>query len=824
MSDYAAHTSCGLLVAALLASSAVAQQFELLQKDHGQSSAAPSAVRGFPADADGTGTIDVLLDNGSILLNAGQLGFSLDPAGSRIPLATTFLLQGFDGVADLNGDGFPDLVSEDTGWGPPRTDIRVGYGSASGVFTASQLVTSGSAAFCRNTYLDVDGDGRIDILGIGAYGSYLLRNTTIVAGGTPSFLDVTSSSLPAGLAGSHLASADFDGDGDVDIVYRDPASAIQILANDGSGGFALLPNAGLPLTAELPFVAVGDDDGDGDLDLLIVQRGAAPARLLRNDGLAGFSDANYQLPTAASGAAFEDLDGDGDADLLVVDRESLAMTPYRNDGAGLFVAMRSVPIDRDSDVSAPMLADLDGDGDRDVVLRGTQLFVAAAAFEYVSLQERAVADSLPTEGLVAADVDGDGIVDLAVGNTLRLGDGDGFAREVVAVGASNEVIRALVDLDGDGVLDIVWTTPPSISPAQAGVRLGLGATSYGASQPIVDAIRGRVVTADLDGDGLLDLCSEAGVVLRNGGNGQFAAPASPPSVLGVGVPAIADFDGDGLLDLVYNNPGTNNGWTQWRNVGGLQFQDVGGPPFLSPSGFAVGDYDNDGDVDLALTAAVYGYGPSGNTAQVWENDGGVLTILEVLAALGSGLVADNVAMVDIDEDGDLDVVGQRVLLQDSTGALVEHPFGRLGADEFVVADLDGDDDLDLVYSGEGRIDTFVNRHRHLGTPRIAAVGMPYTVELAVRPGYGVGGDLVVPALNFARIAPVATPSLGVLHLDPATSLLFGLGLTDADGNYEVSLTIPNVPAAVGLPLNWQGIVVDPAGVRLTGFRSDIVTG
>ncbi len=126
---------------------------------------------------------------------------------------------------------------------------------------------------------------------------------------------------------------------------------------------------------------------------------------------------------------------------------------------------------------------------------------------------------------------------------------------------------------------------------------------------------------------------------------------------------------------------------------------------VSSGSVALGDLDNDGDLDLVLT----GYGYSGRVSKIYENDGtGVFTEIGVDSL--TGVRYSSVALGDLDGDGDLDLIltgnqsgaVSKIYMNDGTGSFTEIDAGSLmGVDESSVAlgDLDGDGDLDLILTG-----------------------------------------------------------------------------------------------------------------------------
>ncbi|MCK6502909.1 VCBS repeat-containing protein [Myxococcota bacterium] len=257
----------------------------------------------------------------------------------------------------------------------------------------------------------------------------------------------------------------------------------------------------------------------------------------------------------------------------------------------------------------------------------------------------------------------------------------------------------LGDLDGDAVLDLVFTIP---GEASLQVWLGRGDGTFAWSTTFSPPVApGVSVVADLDGDGLADLAwaNGAGDVVVHLGVGAGALDGSGiatrsgcPSVLDL---AAADLDGDGAVDLVAGCDGLD-ALALWGDGSGTFT-----PETLPARGYelVVHDLDGDADLDIAL-----GGGTSLLTLLLHEGGRDFTARSEVLAGVGTSL-----AGADIDADGDVDLVAAvgssnslEVWSNDGAGGL---SFGLSGGpDDFdgsnyydlVAVDVDGDGDQDVA--------------------------------------------------------------------------------------------------------------------------------
>jgi hypothetical protein len=337
--------------------------------------------------------------------------------------------------------------------------------------------------------------------------------------------------------------------------------------------------------------------------------------------------------------------------------------------------------------------------------------------------EQAVVSGFDARSVAAADLDGDGDLDL-LGAAEAGGDvtwwentaGDGSAWTTRSVDSSFNGARfaAAGDIDGDGDLAVL-----AVSVSNDTVSWWEN-TGFAWAQVDIDTAFDQaifVTSADLDGDGDLDVLAAgavgAGIAWweNAAGDGSAWSKTTIDAVPGFSArgAAIADVDGDGDLDVLgtdflgdaitwyENTAGDGSAWTK-STVGGS---------FDGASAVVAADIDGDGDLD-AVGAAV-----GDSDIAWWENtagDGSAWSRTTVDESFG-GAVA--VAAVDLDRDGDIDILGaassdDEITWWENTGGdgslWTEHTVGS-GFNEpawVATADVDGDGDVDVL--GAARFD------------------------------------------------------------------------------------------------------------------------
>jgi hypothetical protein len=207
---------------------------------------------------------------------------------------------------------------------------------------------------------DIDGDGDIDVVG-----------TEYIPGqiawwendGSQVFTKHVIAQMPS--RGRCAYPVDLDQDGDQDILAASYYGVIIWLENDGTGVFithTLADDLGYSYWAR-----TADLDGDGDVDVLATGCGGAGFIWFENDGYQ-----NFAMHAVGSGAQVRtvfpvDLDGDADVDVLTADLGFDELVWYENDGAQAFTKHIVTTFGRTEDLSEAFPADLDNDGDLDVI-------------------------------------------------------------------------------------------------------------------------------------------------------------------------------------------------------------------------------------------------------------------------------------------------------------------------------------------------------------------------------------------------------------------------------------------------------------------------
>lgn len=291
------------------------------------------------ADMDGDGLPDIV---------------TLDPDWSRVDIVTIdaegdFTLappQSFTdipgmtslAVADVNGDGIPDVIISDGS--SSAAGVRVLLNDGHGVLAVDLSYpseTGNGSGPASVTVADLNGDGAPDLVtanGPDGSVSVLLNN------GDGSFAAPVS--YPAGSYPVTVAVADLDGDGLPDLAVADAgANSVQVLINDGLGGFAA--PASQSVGAHPVALILSDVDGDGWTDVVVADRDDNTAGVLLGNGDGSFSPASYLSTGAAPGwIAAQDLDGDSRPDLVTANYRDGSVSVFANAGSSGFNAAQPV--------------------------------------------------------------------------------------------------------------------------------------------------------------------------------------------------------------------------------------------------------------------------------------------------------------------------------------------------------------------------------------------------------------------------------------------------------------------------------------------------
>jgi len=619
---------------------------------------APDAVHVADVDRDGdTDALSIHTSNGT----EGRLAwYENDGTGSfsgQNVLSKNIYSDDID-VADLDGDGDMDVVSS-TVDSDANTDRVIWFeNQGDATFGSMQEITERDVRAVSVADIDANGDPDI-LISAGKRTSTFEGVEWYENDGTPSDGGWTTHVVSDTLSETwSVRAANLDDDAEPEVVatgeYPVTGVMVHVYDSDGSptsSGWAFRTIARGGDAGRDVGVAVGDLNGDRERDVLFRSEGDHRIMAIANEGTGSFAFptpvTTLQNRTEASLAA--DLDGDGDTDIL---EGGDFLIWHENTGGGSFAAH---PLSYRNRIGAPDTADVDGDGDLDVIAVGGQ------------------------DRSATADLDGDGDEEFV--ETVQAvwfeGDGmGGFSRAKTLI-SSDDPINYLeaANLDGDAPDEVL----------AASISLERDFDGDGTIEADDGEVVGGVLTRhDYDGGGALSNQTIGSLEIGN----DFA----------VGL-RVADLDGDGDADALW----TDSGGTSWfENQGSGSFAKSAG---VTSDGLRASVFELDGDATPDVLT--YASSSAGRTAYwyEWDGSGGFALRKEITLPTGpaeeeAGSIGELVGG-DLNSDGVTDLVvrtGATISWNRNDGSqhFTARTISRRGVGPVSVADLDGDGNPDVL--------------------------------------------------------------------------------------------------------------------------------
>jgi len=459
------------------------------------------------ADMNGDGIPDILADAGdglTVILGRPGPNFSYPQhyATGYSTVSSGIVGQFFLKIADLNGDGLPDLIQS----GP--NGVYITYGRPDGIFdTAQALELTQNIGY--ETVADFNGDGIPDIAATGdraielslgkGDGSFKYRQA--LPRGAADF------STPLSATNAQIVHGDFNGDHHQDILAVGSSSIYQyddyILFGHGDGTFAtpilVSNNSQTYPTSYRP--QVFDFNRDGKDDLFTSDANNLYVALSNGDGSFKTVTTALLLGNVQTHAAIADLNGDGRLDAVYGSPYDVDVVKGHGDGSfdtlGLRLLIPPYNGVANQGTIAVAVGDFDGDGLKDIALLATPAINAqgyvSTLFVYFGYGGGAFSAAVPVasfdraySSLYAADLNKDGRADLVLKTSGSLGGGDAvgivhslagrkFGPEVNYYAGTGLADLSIVDLNGDGFPDLVFGNGDyNIQANSATVLMNLG--------------------------------------------------------------------------------------------------------------------------------------------------------------------------------------------------------------------------------------------------------------------------------------------------------------------------------------------------------------
>jgi 6-phosphogluconolactonase (cycloisomerase 2 family) len=836
------------------------------------------------------------------VIDANAIATKVDLTGNNNPFGTAF--------ADIDGDGKADLIVANSN----TNNISIFRNtSTSGAFTTSTFApkvdfTTGTTPY-NITIADLDGDGKPDIV-VSDFGSAqvsVFRNQS--TSGTISL--ATIANLTAGSNPYGIAVSDIDGDGKPDIIVSNAGSStVSVFRNISTSGTittgSFSGKVDFP-TASSPYgVAVGDIDSDGKPDIVTANNGANSISFLKNTSTQGsISSSSFagkiDIATGAQPRMLliNDIDGDGKPDIAVSNYNSASVSIFRNTstpGSVSTTTLTKTDITTGTNPFFISIGDIDGDGKPDLAVTNTGS-TSVSVFKNNSIPgsvTMALKADYPTGtnpyGVSIADIDNDSKPDLAVANngaaTVSIFRNTTASLTVPVIStvspASGPVGSSVVitgtNFSTTAASNIVWfgatkatvtaatatqltvTVPACANYQPLSITAG-GYTTYYSTPFNVTFISSQIINTntflpkvdftsgttpihtaigDIDGDGKPDL------VVANSGSGtvsvyrnqstagtiilsSFSSKVDITVGTNPGSVGLCDIDGDGKLDLVVVNNGSNS-ISVFRNIatsGTISLSSfatkVDYATGVSPGSIDFGDIDGDGRPDLAVP------NKNASTVSIFRNtsvSGSVSLSSKVDIATWTN--PSSAVLTDVDGDRKPDLVvactannlisvyrNLSAYGSISTSSFATSVDFTTGSSPMILAtgDIDGDGKPDLIVTNNGSSSISILRNNGLtgsitsasyaGKVDFTTGTNPYDIAVGDIDGDGkpeiavtnITDNTVSVFQNTSTSGSITASSLSAKSDFSTGTSPFGLSVGDLDGDTKPDILFANSGAA-----------------------------